>query len=223
MKTTEKVSKKNSWLTLPNGLTLFRFFLIPFFLVELVQGNQLKAFIIFLLASLTDLLDGFIARTWNVRTSIGRILDPAADKLLLVSAFVVTTIPRFSHPFSIPVWLTTSVIARDTLIAFGALILFIWKGIKSFYPSLWGKICTFLQAITILFILMANAMAEQQFLKFNPLTWLFSPNIHSFFFILTLLATLISGIHYTAFSLKKVFFRPEENSSAHIGINKAPL
>lgn len=206
MKATEKVSKRNSWLTLPNGLTLFRFLLIPFFLTELVQGRQFKAFIIFLLASLTDLLDGFVARTWNVRTSLGRILDPTADKLLLVSAFIATTISRFSHPFSMPVWLTASVIGRDTLIAFGALILFVWKGIKSFYPSLWGKICTFLQAITVMLVLTANALAEQQFFPSNWMARLVSPKVQSFFFILTFLATVISGVHYTAFGLKKAFF-----------------
>lgn len=206
MKAAEKVSERNSWLTLPNVLTLFRFLLIPFFLAELVQGRQLRALIIFLLASLTDLLDGFVARTWNVRTPLGRILDPAADKLLLVSAFIATTISRFSQPFSMPVWLTATVMARDTLIAFGALILFIWKGIKSFYPSLWGKTCTFFQAITVLILLTANALAEQQFFHSNSMARLFSPKIQSFFFILTFLATLISGIHYTAFGLKKAFF-----------------
>lgn len=206
MRATKKASERNSWLTLPNVLTLFRFLLIPFFLAELFKGRQLRALIIFLLASLTDLLDGFVARTWNVRTPLGRVLDPAADKLLLVSAFLATTISRFSQPFFMPVWLTATVIARDTLIAFGALILFIWKGIKSFYPSLWGKICTFLQAITVLVVLTANALAEQQFFHSNSLARLFSPKVQSFFFILTLTATLISGIHYTAYGLKKAFF-----------------
>lgn len=206
MKATEKVSERSSWLTLPNLLTLFRFLLIPFFLAELVQGRQLRALMIFLLASLTDLLDGFVARTWNVRTPLGRILDPAADKLLLVSAFIATTISRFNQPFTIPVWLTATVIARDTLIAFGVLILFIWKGIKSFYPSLWGKICTFLQAMAVLIVLTANALAEQQFFYSNSMARLLSPEVQSFFFILTFLATLISGIHYTAYGLKKAFF-----------------
>lgn len=206
MKLEGKPAERDSWLTLPNGLTLFRFLLIPFFLSELIQGRRSAALLIFLLASLTDLLDGFVARTWNVRTTLGRIIDPAADKLLLVSAFIFMTFPRFSQPFSMPVWLTATVMARDSLIALGALILFIWKGMKNFSPSLPGKICTFLQAITVLLVLAANALAEQQFFHRDLMEKVFSLQVQSLFFWLTFGSTIVSGIHYTAFGLKKGFF-----------------
>ncbi|MCX7973359.1 MAG: CDP-alcohol phosphatidyltransferase family protein [Candidatus Aminicenantes bacterium] len=206
MKLVEKPKENPYWLTLPNLLTLFRFLLIPFFLSELIKGEMFKAFLIFLLAGLTDLLDGWVARLWNLRTPLGRILDPAADKLLLVSAFLVTSISRFSHPYSMPPWLTAAVISRDTLIALGALVLFLWKRIKTFSPSLWGKISTFLQVLTVLFVLFANALAEKNYCHAGFIENIFSQKIQTYLFVLTFIATVISGIHYTTFGFKKGFF-----------------
>lgn len=205
MTQTVKSQEYPHWLTLPNLLTLFRLLLIPFFLFSMIKGQMFKAFLIFLLAGLTDLLDGLVARTWNVRTPLGRILDPAADKLLLVSAFIITSISRFSQPYSVPAWLTATVISRDSLIAFGALILFLWKGIKTFTPSLSGKISTFLQVITILLVLFANALTEKQLCLSPFFEKILSEKVQLYFFCLTLGATLISGIQYTALGIKMAF------------------
>ncbi len=97
------------WLTLPNVLTIFRLLLIPIFIHQMAQRRMREAFLVFLAAGLTDLLDGFVARTWNVRTPLGRILDPVADKLLLVSSFIAISLPQISQPICVPVWLLASV------------------------------------------------------------------------------------------------------------------
>lgn len=205
MKSSEATIASSKWLTLPNILTTFRLILVPFFLQQMLLGRKREALLIFLLAGLTDLLDGFVARTWNLRSPLGRILDPAADKLLLVTAFAVASFPHFSQPFHVPVWLVVTVIARDSLIAGGALVLYFWRGIKTFIPSLWGKTCTFLQVITVLLILAANALTagELENPTFPDFPW---RQLHSVFFWLTCVATVISGIQYTVFGLKKALF-----------------
>ncbi len=205
MKSSEATIASSKWLTLPNILTTFRLILVPFFLQQMLLGRKREALLIFLLAGLTDLLDGFVARTWNLRSPLGRILDPAADKLLLVTAFAVASFPHFSQPFHVPVWLVATVIARDSLIAGGALVLYFWRGIKTFIPSLWGKTCTFLQVITVLLILAANALTAGGLE--NPTSPDFPwRQLHSVFFWLTFVATVISGIQYTVFGLKKALF-----------------
>ncbi len=199
-----------SWLTLPNLLTAFRLVLVPLFLQQIINGRRIEALLIFLLAGLTDLLDGFVARTWNVRTALGKILDPAADKLLLVTAFVATSIPRLSQPYHMPVWLAATVVSRDSLIALGALVLFLWKGVKTFTPSLWGKICTFLQVLTVLLVLAGNAIIQAGPNNLSFLQWLASSTLQTLFFAATFLATVLSGVQYTAFGLKKAFFSSEK-------------
>lgn len=205
MKTATSAISASKWLTLPNILTAFRLLLVPFFLQQMLSGRKREALFLFLVAGLTDLLDGFIARTWNLRSPLGKLLDPAADKLLLVTAFVIISFPHFSQPFHVPSWLVAAVIARDTLIAAGAFVLFLWKGIRTFTPSLWGKICTFLQVLTVLLILAANVFADNSF-DAGLLRHLGRPQLHSLFFWLTLGATIISGLQYTIFGLKKTLF-----------------
>ncbi|MGQ9471554.1 MAG: CDP-alcohol phosphatidyltransferase family protein [Candidatus Aminicenantales bacterium] len=205
MKTSATAVIPSKWLTLPNILTAFRLILVPFFLRQMLLGRKREALLIFLLAGLTDLLDGFVARTWNLRSPVGRILDPAADKLLLVAAFIAASFPHLSWPFHVPVWLVATVIGRDTLIASGAVVLYFWKGTKTFSPSLWGKICTFFQVLTILFILAANALTAEglESAAFRGFPW---RQLHSLFFALTFVATVISGLQYTIFGLKKALF-----------------
>ncbi len=194
------------WLTLPNVLTIFRLLLIPIFIHQMAQRRMREAFLVFLAAGLTDLLDGFVARTWNVRTPLGRILDPVADKLLLVSSFIAISLPQISQPIRVPVWLLASVISRDSLIAIGALLLFAWKGIRNFAPSLWGKICTFFQVLTVLFVLAGNVVVQEGLTRPTFFQGLSSPRLHNVIFITAFVLTVISGIHYSVFGIKKVFF-----------------
>jgi cardiolipin synthase len=168
-----------------------------------IQKKVLGSFAIFLLAGLTDLLDGFIARTWHLKTKFGTLLDPAADKLLLTTAFILLTIPTLSIPNFIPLWLTIAVIGRDVVIALGSFIILLVRGQKDFSPTILGKASTVCQVGTVLFILLFNYLQT-------------SPSLLCPFYYLTLAATLFSGIHYAYLGFMMLFsprrsFGPPEN------------
>lgn len=175
--------KKNNLLTAPNLLSLLRIFLVPVFLLMIIRQKVFNALVIFLVAAATDLLDGLFARIWHQKTKIGALLDPAADKLLGTSAFIMLTLPAFSFPNVIPLWLTVVVIGRDLLLAISAFILYRFTTQKNFSPSLLGKATTFCQMAVILLVLFFNSTET-------------SPPFLGLFFHLTLIATLLSGIHY---------------------------
>lgn len=188
--------KRSDILNLPNILSLLRIFLIPVFLVLMVKGKITEAFIVFLVAGLTDVLDGFTARLLHLKTKIGVFLDPAADKLLMTASFIILTLPSLNSPNVIPVWLTVSVIGRDLLIASAALVLFKLKGQKTFLPSLLGKTCTVLQVLVPLLVLLLNVRQ----ISSSLLIWLY---------YLTLIFTILSAIHY-AFIGYRMLSRPRE-------------
>ena len=188
--------KRSDILKLPNILSLLRIFLIPVFLVLMVNQKITEAFIVFLLAGLTDVLDGFAARLLHLKTKIGAFLDPAADKLLMTASFIILTLPSLNSPNVIPVWLTVSVIGRDLLIASAALVLFKLKGQKTFLPSLLGKTCTVLQVLVPLLVLFLNVRQ----ISSSLLIWLY---------YLTLIFTLLSAVHY-AFIGYRMLSRPRE-------------
>ena len=104
-------------LTIPNLITLARILLTPLFIIFLIQGRYHKALLIFLLAGVSDLADGLVARVWQQKSPLGAYLDPLADKLLLSSSFVTLSI---SHV--VPAWLTVVVLSRDLTIALGVAI-----------------------------------------------------------------------------------------------------
>ena len=119
--------------TIPNLLSLLRMGLIPLFIIMVVNGDPPKALLIFLVAGVTDALDGFIARFWKQQSPLGAYLDPMADKLLLTTAYVVLAIPSLNHGGTqIPAWVTILVIARDVLIVAVALVLSLAAGIRNF-------------------------------------------------------------------------------------------
>src|SRR5688572_22709020 len=103
-------------LTPANQLTLTRVMLVPAFVILTVYGYFGWALVVFVVAGLTDVLDGLIARRWSRRTSLGAWLDPMADKLLLVTTFIVLTVPGLGLVNKLPVWLTILIISRDVLI-----------------------------------------------------------------------------------------------------------
>lgn len=125
--------------TLPNLLTLSRILLVPVFLWMMLKQKPVEAFMVFLLAGLTDVLDGLAARLWHQKSRLGLWLDPAADKILLTTAFVLLGLPAVSKPNAIPFRVVFIVIGRDVLIAVAALLLMRLKGQKVFYPTLLGK------------------------------------------------------------------------------------
>jgi len=175
-------------ITIPNLLSIFRILLVPVFLWSLLKGMSLEPLLIFFIAGLTDLLDGFTARVWHQRTKLGMILDPAGDKLLMVASYVILTLPLVAKPNAIPLWLTVVVFARDLLIVLGALIAFLSWGEKTFAPSVLGKITTVGQVGTVFLVLLLN------YLRISPwyMIWIYR---------LALLVTLASGAHYFAYGL----------------------
>lgn len=183
-------------LTLANQLTFLRLVAVPFFILSVLNARFDLALGIFVAAALTDLLDGLIARLFRQRTALGAYLDPAADKILLVAAFILLTqypsmfrgIPMTNR---IPVWLTVLMISRDVFIVTVALMLYLAYGHTRFRPSVWGKVTTFVEAVTIgLFLLFNHLETRHPVLRGAVLT--------------ALLCIVGSGLHYLWGTVRKV-------------------
>jgi len=145
-------------MSLANWLTLFRIILIPFFVAALIYRRLELAFASFLLAVLTDVLDGFVARRTRV-TTWGRFLDPMADKLLLASAFVILPIVN-----GIPVWVTVVVVSRDVIIALGYLLLYLNWGSTQIRVRPLGKATTFLQSFCVAAAILSMMISAYEFI-----------------------------------------------------------
>ncbi len=143
-------------LTLANQLTLMRLLLIPAFVLCVVYGRFGWALVAFAVAGLTDALDGLVARRANQRTSLGAWLDPAADKLLLVTTFIVLTLPNLGLPNRVPLWLTVLVISRDVAIVLTVAIVNLAIGPRTFRPSPLGKAATALFIVTGVVVMFFN-------------------------------------------------------------------
>jgi len=139
----------------PNLLTLLRLILVPCFLGASMQRMYVLAFVLFVTAAVTDILDGMLARRFNVRSRLGAILDPAADKTLMVCGFIYYTFAKVPV-IGIPGWMTFAVFIRDALIAIFAYLMYTRVQIKRFPPSAAGKTSTVLQAITLAAVIAAN-------------------------------------------------------------------
>lgn len=156
-------TEKRGWWTIPNLLTLFRILLTLPFLYFVNEGRFGIALAVFFLASLTDFADGFLARRLKQQSSLGRFLDPLADKLLITAAFVVMAV-RHAEFASIPVWLAIIVVGRDVLILLGALIVYSITKFKVFTPTLLGKINTFTELGLIVWFLVFHTTGRLVFL-----------------------------------------------------------
>ena len=126
----------SSALTIANFLTVLRLILIPVFVTALYYQRFSWALAVFLVAAVTDRLDGLVARSFNQKTQLGEILDPMADKLLLVTAFVILSLPRFTPTDPIPFWLTV-VISRDAIIVLSAAVINMTTGFSRFRLDTW--------------------------------------------------------------------------------------
>ena len=129
-------------LTVANQLTILRIVLIPAFVLLVVYGRLGTALLVFITAGATDALDGLIARRAGQRTSLGAWLDPMADKLLLVTTFIVLTLPGIELTNHLPLWLTVVVISRDIVIVGVVAIVNLAIGPRTFRPSFLGKATT---------------------------------------------------------------------------------
>ncbi|HKX84334.1 MAG TPA: CDP-alcohol phosphatidyltransferase family protein [Pyrinomonadaceae bacterium] len=171
--------------TIPNLLTFLRMALIPVFASLLFYGYSGWALIVFVIAGVSDGIDGFLARKFDQTSELGTILDPIADKLLMTVAFIVLTMPNVLQPtrhLPVPFWVTAAVIGRDVLIITVAGAINIMTGFRGFKPSVWGKLSTFVQVVAVTLILLAAVFGYSFYL---PTTY----------FIVVLLA-VVSGIHY---------------------------
>lgn len=138
----------NQFRAAPNLLTLLRLFIIPFIVIAILDGNYVLAFALFVLAGVSDALDGLLARWLSQRTTLGQYLDPIADKLLLSTLFVVLT-----HVGLMPRYVTVLVFSRDLGILLIATLLFATGTLRDFRPSLFGKINTLVQIIALISVL----------------------------------------------------------------------
>lgn len=171
-----------STLTTANQLTLFRLLLIPALITLVVYKFNGWAFITFTVAGITDGLDGLIARRADQRTSLGAWLDPMADKLLLVSTFVVLTWP-LGLANQLPIWLTALVITRDVVIVLTVAVINFAIERRVFYPSMPGKVATLIYILTCAVALYFNYLDRQSVFV-------------SIAIYASLGVTLVSGLHY---------------------------
>jgi cardiolipin synthase len=138
-------------LNVPNCLTLLRLVAIPIFLILLVDFRYREALGVFVAAGVTDALDGAIARLTHTKTTLGAYLDPAADKLLLMSAFVALAFMQ-----RVPRWLVVIVLSRDVMLVVGYFLLFIMtQHAMEVRPSVAGKLSTFLQLSAVAVVLVS--------------------------------------------------------------------
>jgi len=139
-------------LNLPNFLTLLRIAAIPVFLIFLGDREYGKALAIFVAAGVTDALDGAIARLMHTKTTLGAYLDPAADKLLLLSAFITLALMN-----EVPRWLPVIVISRDVVVVLGYFLLFtITQETMEVRPTVSGKLSTFFQLLSVTLVLVGQ-------------------------------------------------------------------
>jgi cardiolipin synthase len=131
-------------MNVPNTLTILRILSIPVFVILLLYDHLFIALLVFIGAGITDGLDGLIARVFNQRTTIGAYLDPIADKLILLTSFIVLAVLGI-----IPGWLTVIVIARDVIILLGVLILQLTSHKIEIKPIFMGKASTVMQLVTV--------------------------------------------------------------------------
>ncbi|MFC1703647.1 CDP-alcohol phosphatidyltransferase family protein [Candidatus Omnitrophota bacterium] len=171
-------------LTFANKISIFRIISVPLFIASVMYYSPERDFLrfvslgIFLVAIITDVIDGHVARTRRQKTKAGAILDPIADKLLLISAFIcLYLVEGFPGQVRFPLWLVLIVTSRDAIILLGSGIIFLVQGHMEIAPTRWGKTTTFFQTLCIVGML---------------LQWSFS----SYAWYLTVFFTVISGLGY---------------------------
>ena len=148
-------------MTTANKITILRILLIPFFVVEVLYyvetGNEvhrLVAILAFAITAILDGVDGYIARRYHQKSELGAMLDPLADKLLLLSGIVLLSFDHRPCLGQVPLWLTGTVIGRDLLLLIGIAVIRLIVGQVKVRPRVFGKIATVLQMIVVLWILL---------------------------------------------------------------------
>ena len=172
--------KLSQILSFPNQLTLLRMMFLPFIVIRLVEGHYNLALILFVIAGLSDGLDGLLARTLKQQTVLGQYLDPIADKLLLSSVFLTLSILH-----KIPWKFTVLVFSRDISILLASAVLYMIAGLRDFSPSIFGKANTFAQVAAVFFVLL---------FEINHARW--AAILKLTFLRATFSFTILSAVHY---------------------------
>lgn len=173
---------KGPW-TLPNFITLLRLAMLPFFLVAISNGSFGLALGLFVAAGISDGIDGYLARRFDMKSALGAYLDPIADKLMMMSSYVFLSIPSYPGQYKIPVWLVVLVVSRDVLMLTVALLLILTSSRRGFQATWVGKVTTVTLIVNVLFVLCANLWS-----------WPSPPVLVGFGATATMV--ILSGFHY---------------------------
>jgi cardiolipin synthase len=184
-------------MTLANQLTVLRILLIPVFVLLLVYDARIAALIVFLLTGVSDVLDGYIARTWRQQTTLGTVLDPIADKLLMVTTFVTLALLQ-----ALPLSLSILLIGRDVLLSLAIGIVLWTTGRRLSGPTLLGRAAIFGQAWTVTLGLFFYVFADW------PLIAALQPFILLPIFVATALLAIAAGVHYI-YQLVRLLYQVE--------------
>ncbi len=181
---------KDISLTFANKITIFRILAVPFFISTTLYYSPQRDYLrfialgIFLFAVISDVIDGYIARRWHEKTHAGAILDPLADKILLMSAFLcLFKIGGQFITIRLPLWLVVAVISRDIILLIGSMLIYLAQGKLSIEVTKWGKVSTFFQVVIVIGIL---------------LQW----SLSIYFWYLALIFTIISALDYIRSGIK---------------------
>jgi cardiolipin synthase (CMP-forming) len=171
-------------LNIPNTLTITRIVIIPIFITTIIYRRYDYSLYLFIIAAITDILDGLFARLTDQKTELGTFLDPLADKFLLVTSFIVLS----SYGW-IPGWLTITVISRDVIVIIGWFLLYLTAGISRVEPSIPGKITIWIQSLLIAYVLI-------------NINFCISRDLPGILLWITTGITILSGLHYIYKGLK---------------------
>jgi cardiolipin synthase (CMP-forming) len=185
-------------MTTANKITIFRILLIPFFISQVLyyartgeELHRLLAILCFAAAAISDGVDGYLARHYNQASELGKVLDPLADKLLLVSGLILLSLDNTPHLPQVPIWLTTIVFGRDIILGLGAIVVHQYCGRVTGKPNIFGKTATVLQMVVVLWAL----------LKWNLDWWLW-------IMIGAGVTTAISGVLYVVAGMRQLSASP---------------
>jgi cardiolipin synthase (CMP-forming) len=183
-------------------VTISRFFLVPVFIYFFLLENFQYAFIALVIASFTDVLDGFLARRLNMGTTLGSILDPLADKFLMMVSFIALSVKG-----AIPWWCTAIVISRDIYIVFGLLYIYYIRRINILIikPSILSKRTTFTQFLLLTFSFLEFFLIKNTFNLADIYSKLII-NIQNALVYITVILTVITFLHYTQMGVNMLRF-----------------
>ena len=165
-------------MTIPNIITMIRILLTPIFVIYLINDQLLTGLVILVICGVSDGLDGFIARVFKQKSRLGSYLDPLADKIILVSAFIALSIRGF-----LPSWLSVAVISRDILILIGVTALYITDEDLNIKPVISSKITTCFQFVTVIAVLARDYLVPYL-------------DYYVYLYYITALFTIISFLQY---------------------------